>query len=133
MVHSFDRDLFRGMVSVAYLPIALTLLDPGVDLPGIPRVTLHQHIHYRSSYPPIAYDVRENPQTDARFTEVDRPLTQWDLGMRFTCEPPLESMTLTSPYFPWYVEVRATHPSGVTILDLLNSIFTCMSTPVCMY
>ena len=77
----------------------------------------------------MAYDVREPPEGDARFAELPRPTTQYDL-IRYACEPPLESMTLVSPYFPWFVEVQSSNPVGISLRDLLSAIHACMMQPI---
>ncbi len=89
---------------------------------------LHPYLRYIRSSPSIYLDLRENP-ANVRFRDLGRPINSWDLS-RFTCEPPLPTITLVSRYFPWYIEVQSNNPSGVTLYDLLWQISICMSTVV---
>ena len=59
----------------------------------------------------------------------DRPLTNWDL-MRFVCEPPLQFMRFYHTHLPWYVDVEAQNPAGVTLYELFCAIYYCMSTQI---
>ncbi|KAI0779191.1 hypothetical protein BC629DRAFT_1289935 [Irpex lacteus] len=94
----------------------------------IPKVTLHPYLRYSSSQPSMFLDLRDNPHK-VRFRDLGRPTNAWDLT-RFACEPPLQVMTFYASSFPWYIEARASNPSGVTLYDMFMAIWGCMSTPI---
>ena len=73
-------------------------------------------------------DLRDNP-SKVRFRDLGRPTNPWDLT-RFACEPPLSVMTFYASSFPWYIEARASNPSGVTLHDMFMAIWVCMRTPI---
>ncbi|THH23189.1 hypothetical protein EUX98_g7986 [Antrodiella citrinella] len=92
-----------------------------------PKTTLHSWLRY-SSVPLMTLDVRDN--TDGlRFRDLHRPVNEWDLT-RFTCEPPIPSMRLFSDYFPWYIEVETSNPTGITMYDLFRAIWISMQTQI---
>lgn len=76
----------------------------------------------------MVLDLRRN--TDGiRFRELDRPVNEWDLT-RFTSEPPVPSMRLFSDYYPWYIEVESSNPTGITMHDLFRAIWTSTQTSI---
>jgi len=91
------------------------------------KTTLHAWLRY-SSVPLMTLDVRDN--TDGlRFRDLHRPVNEWDLT-RFTCEPPIPGMRLFSDYYPWYIEVETTNPTGITMHDLFHAIWVSMQTQI---
>ncbi|TFK87541.1 hypothetical protein K466DRAFT_490652 [Polyporus arcularius HHB13444] len=93
------------------------------------KVVLHPYIRYNASKPPMYLDLRESP-TSVNFRALrDRALNNWDL-MRFVCEPPLPTMRLYHERLPWYIDVEAQNPSGVTLYELFAAIHYCMWTQI---
>ena len=76
----------------------------------------------------MKFDMRDSPNTLA-FTALKRPLNTWDL-QRFVCEPPLPHMRLFHAHLPWYIDVEAHNPAGVTIFELFMAIYECMQTQI---
>ncbi|KAF7978238.1 hypothetical protein HWV62_1250 [Athelia sp. TMB] len=90
---------------------------------------LHAFIRYSYSDPPIRWDLRL-PPTSVSFRDVDRAVVPSDLWARFACEPPVATMRLVHARLPWYVDVVATNPSGITLYDLLGSIYNMLRIPI---
>jgi len=88
------------------------------------KIELHPYIRYSSAVAEMLYDLRDSPLTIV-FRRLDRDINEWDLT-RFACEPPQCRMTLCSQYFPWYIDVEATNPVGVTLKDLFSAIYVSM-------
>ena len=77
----------------------------------------------------MTLDLRGSPN-DLHFRVLkNQPLTNWDL-MRFVCEPPLLEMRLFHQHLPWYIDVEAQNPAGVTLYDLFYTIYQCMMTQI---
>ena len=76
----------------------------------------------------MKFDMHDSPNTLA-FTALKRPLNTWDL-QRFVCEPPLPHMRLFHAHLPWYIDVEAHNPAGVTIFELFMAIYECMQTQI---
>ncbi|RPD60238.1 hypothetical protein L226DRAFT_471616 [Lentinus tigrinus ALCF2SS1-7] len=93
------------------------------------KVVLHPYIRYNASKPPMHLDLRESPNAIKFRALKDRTLNNWDL-MRFVCEPPLPVMRLYHERLPWYIEVEAQNPSGVTLYELFCAIHYCMWTQI---
>lgn len=95
-----------------------------MSTPG-PKTALHPWLRHTSN-PLMSLDLRINPGF-LRFRELDRNVNGWDLS-RFACEPPVLSMRLFSDFYPWYVEVESSNPTGVTMHDLFGAIWQSMQT-----
>ncbi len=93
------------------------------------KVVLHPYIRYTASKPPMYLDLRKSPNALKFHALKDRPLTNWDL-MRFVCEPPLPYMRLYHAHLPWYIDVEAQNPAGVTLYELFSAIHMCMMTQI---
>lgn len=91
------------------------------------KVTLHPYLRHTSDAQ-MYLDLRKNPST-VLFRALGREVNPWDLT-RFACEPPLPHMRLYSPYYPWYIEVESTNPSGVTLHELFAAIWASMMTSI---
>ena len=74
-------------------------------------------------------DLRESPNTLKFRALKDQQMTSWDM-MRFVCEPPLQHMRLYHAHLPWYIDVEAQNPAGVTLYDLFAAIHMCMMTQI---
>ena len=77
----------------------------------------------------MTLDLRQSPNMLKFRACGERPLTNYDLT-RFVCEPPLPFMRLYHAQLPWYIEVEAQNPSGVTLYDMFCAIHQCMMTPI---
>lgn len=89
---------------------------------------LHELIRHSSSEPPVTWDLRTPPQT-VSFRAVQRDVVSSDL-MRFTCEPPAATMRLVHPRLPWYIDIVASNPTGVTLYDLFYAIWASLRIPI---
>ncbi|VDB85504.1 unnamed protein product [Peniophora sp. CBMAI 1063] len=84
---------------------------------------------------PVHYDMRHPPlptphQTHFSFSSLhNRPPTPYDLA-GFATEPPLPLMRLYHPRLPWYVDVVAQDPVGVTLREVFEGIWEVMSRQV---
>ncbi|KAI0754171.1 hypothetical protein C8Q80DRAFT_1095733 [Daedaleopsis nitida] len=96
---------------------------------GDPKVVLHPYIRYNTSKPPMRLDLRDSPNALKFHALSDRQLTQWDL-MRFVCEPPLQVMRFYHTHLPWYIDVEAQNPAGVTLYELFRAFHLCMMTQI---
>ena len=95
-----------------------------------PKVTLHPYIRYTGlTKSPMMLDLRESPNTLKFRALKDQQMTSWDM-MRFVCEPPLQHMRLYHAHLPWYIDVEAQNPAGVTLYDLFAAIHMCMMTQI---
>lgn len=90
-------------------------------------MALHPYLRHTSD-PPMFLDLRTNPET-VQFRDLGRTINQWDL-LRFVCEPPLPHMRLYSPFYPWYIEVETSNPSGITLHDLFLAIWHSVQHPI---
>ncbi|KAJ8456984.1 hypothetical protein ONZ51_g11800 [Trametes cubensis] len=90
------------------------------------KVTICSYIRYNSSKPPMWLDLRRQPETSLLFRAVNRPLFRQDLE-RFACEPPLPHIRLYHVHYPWYIDVDAANPSGVTLFELFCAIYSSMT------
>ena len=77
----------------------------------------------------MTLDLRLSPNQLKFRALKDRSLTSWDL-MRFVCEPPLPFMRFYHTHLPWYIDVEAQNPAGVTLYDLFYTIYQCMMTQI---
>ncbi|KZP17080.1 hypothetical protein FIBSPDRAFT_35555 [Athelia psychrophila] len=89
---------------------------------------LHEFIRHASSEPPVTWDLRTPPAALA-FRDVRREIMASDL-MRFACEPPVPAMRLLHPRLPWYIDVAASNPTGVTLWDLFAAMWTALRLPI---
>ncbi|KAF8345398.1 hypothetical protein F5887DRAFT_966619 [Amanita rubescens] len=85
---------------------------------------LHSLIDYSTST--IAYDFVHPPSTMPSRRDrissraLDEPATS----------PPMQSMTLHSPYLPWVIQVVASNRSFVSVRDIIDNIYHCLRTKV---
>ena len=116
--------------SRCFVPLS-TAADPNAIVPRAaePKVKLHEFIRYSTYKSPMTLDLRESPNTLKFRACGGRPLTNYDLT-RFVCEPPLPSMRFYHAQLPWYIDVEAQNPSGVTLYDMFCAINQCMMTPI---
>ena len=70
-------------------------------------------------------DLRDSPNSLSFRALKGQRLTSWDL-MRFVCEPPLPFMRLFHVHLPWYIDVEAQNPAGVTLFELFMALHSCM-------
>ena len=98
------------------------------------ELSLHQYLHYSQHqqptepgvYCPLVWDLRETPAGAARHVnKLDRPLSTRRLNEPATY-PPVTSLRITCDIFPEPWVIRATNVAGVTLLDVLNAIYTAL-------
>ncbi|KAK0217048.1 hypothetical protein IW262DRAFT_1395240 [Armillaria fumosa] len=86
------------------------------------RRILHGLLAYDAHAPSIHLDLRTNPFTQpAMFSHLGRAYNQIDL-MQIATNPPAPFMRLYHARYPWYVDVYASNPNGVTIYDILMQL-----------
>jgi len=56
-----------------------------------------------------------------KFHLLGRPFNHYDL-LQYACEPPVPFMRLYHEKLPWYIDIHARNPSGVTIHDLFDQM-----------
>jgi len=79
---------------------------------------------------PIAYDIRHNPaQINIQFLDLERPSNDIDF-FQLATSPPVKELCLYHPRLPWYIDVCASHPNGVTIDDILTQIHENLAKPI---
>ena len=88
-------------------------------------MVLHPYIRYNASKPAMQLDLRDSPNSLSFRALKGQRLTSWDL-MRFVCEPPLPFMRLFHVHLPWYIDVEAQNPAGVTLFELFMALHSCM-------
>lgn len=93
-----------------------------------PRLNLHPFLRLSFGEPPVSYDLRL-PISTLTFREIPRELIASDL-IRFASEPPLPYMRLFHPRLPWYIDVHASNPTGITLADLFQAIWNCLHWPI---
>ncbi|KII85872.1 hypothetical protein PLICRDRAFT_299652 [Plicaturopsis crispa FD-325 SS-3] len=89
------------------------------------RPTLHAHIHYNNSRPPVVFDLRAPPRPEnIYFSFTRRTPTMSDLTTRLACEPPVPFMRLYHERLPWYIDVGTANSAGVTLMDIFWAMHT---------
>lgn len=79
---------------------------------------------------PIEYDLRLDPtQNDIQFLNLPRAANELDM-LQLVTNPPALGLFLSHPRLPWLIVVKATHPNGVTINDVLTQIYENLQTPI---
>jgi hypothetical protein len=81
---------------------------------------LHPFLQYNIFNPPVFLDLRDDPMT-IKFHHLGRPFNQYDL-LQYACEPPADFIRLYHDKLPWYIDICARNPSGVTIHDLFDQL-----------
>ncbi|KAF8960502.1 hypothetical protein BDZ97DRAFT_1833170 [Flammula alnicola] len=127
---------FTGREGIAsYIPQMLPqMLKPKSDViewsdPG--RREIHPLLIYRPTYPPIYYDLREEPFAPevVEFLTLDRPHNDIDFA-QLACQPGFAFLRLFHPRLPWYIDVHQSHPNGVTIFDIFSQMTAQLHTPI---
>ncbi|KAG6877782.1 hypothetical protein C0993_003983 [Termitomyces sp. T159_Od127] len=93
--------------------------------------TLHSLIHYGSSSThPIAYDIRQDPQTiDIQYLNLPRHSNDVDWYQVATV-PPMHELHLYHHKLPWIITIRATQTNGITVGDIFDQIYENLSTRI---
>jgi hypothetical protein len=92
------------------------------------RANIHPFIHFISGKTSLTYDLR-SPINTIAFRAVSHSTLPSDLT-RFACEPPVPYMCLIHVRLPWYIDVQASNPTGVTLADLFGAIWACLRSPI---
>lgn len=107
------------------------------------ELSLHQYLHYSQHEQPtepglycsLVWDLRETPAGAARHVKkLDKPLSTRRLNEPATF-PPVTSLQITCDIFPEPWVIKATNTAGVrgatvTLLDVLNAIYTALHVPL---
>lgn len=89
---------------------------------GPPRA--HALLEYSTS-PSINYDMRTPPSS---VSTSRRTLPSYSLSDP-AINPPLSSLTLTTPYLPWPIHIMSSHRHGyITVKDVLDEIYYTLRT-----
>lgn len=64
-----------------------------------------------------------------RFRNLRRLHNSLDLAQMAT-NPPVDHLRIEHPRFPWYIDIQASHPNGITVWDILIQLFHQMHTPI---
>ncbi|GLB40150.1 hypothetical protein LshimejAT787_0800210 [Lyophyllum shimeji] len=87
-------------------------------------------LYTSASTHPIAYDIRQDPtQINVQFLDLARPSNDIDF-FQLATSPPVNELCLYHPRLPWYINVCASHPNGVTIGDILTQIYESLTKPI---
>ncbi|KAJ4479392.1 hypothetical protein J3R30DRAFT_2755930 [Lentinula aciculospora] len=90
---------------------------------------LHPLISYKfPRHFPLLLDLR-CPHTTTVFHNPERHSNMIDFHQLAT-NPPTHEMQLYHPLLPWYVDIRASTPSGITIGDILNQLCNSLETSI---
>ncbi|KAF8172487.1 hypothetical protein BJ912DRAFT_1034130 [Pholiota molesta] len=129
---------FTGREGLAgYLPQMLpAMLKPKTDVrewTDTERREIHPLLQYRPAAPPISYDLRHasapfDPSLPS-FPTLARPHNDIDLA-QLASSPPAFFLRLVHPLLPWPVDVRAGHPNGITVYDVLRGLTGQLGTPI---
>ncbi|TFK19060.1 hypothetical protein FA15DRAFT_674764 [Coprinopsis marcescibilis] len=96
------------------------------------RRMLHPLLQYQANNPPISHDLRVNPFDTSRydlFVNLARAHNQIDFAQLAT-QPAASMMRLYHPHLPWYIDVKPSHPNGVTVHDVLMYVYRQLMTPI---
>jgi hypothetical protein len=100
-------------------------------------LSLHSFLHYSqyqqptdpSLYCSLVWDLRESPAPSARHvSKLDSPLSS-ELAHPATY-PPVARLTITCNLLPDNWRMEATNPSYVSLLDVLQAIYTSLHIPL---
>ena len=101
-------------------------------------LSLHQYLHYSQYqqpgepglYCPLVWDMRESPAGAARHvTSLETPLSGRQFSQTATY-PPLVLLKITSDILPEPWTIEAANPVYVTLLDVLQAIYTNLHVPL---
>jgi hypothetical protein len=90
------------------------------DLYDTTNRTLHTFLQYDSANPPFIVNLRTDLSA-FKSNYLGRSFNYHDLR-QYACSPPAEFMRLYHFKLPWYIDVHASHPSGVTIAEILDQM-----------
>lgn len=66
---------------------------------------------------------------DNLFLNIGRPYNNIDFAQLATT-PPSPFMRIFHPSLPWYIDIRPTHPNGVTVYDVLAQMYRQLMSPI---
>ncbi|KAF8995021.1 hypothetical protein BDQ17DRAFT_1037882 [Cyathus striatus] len=111
---------------------------------------IHPIIAYTPSHPPIYHDLRFPPFpstpsltsstqplstpsefTNLKFPNIKRKHNSLDLA-QLACTPSASFIRLYHPKLPWYIDIHALHPNGVTVYDVLMQMHAQLKTSISM-
>ncbi|KAF8991767.1 hypothetical protein BDQ17DRAFT_1332711 [Cyathus striatus] len=110
--------------------------------------TIHPLLAYTPSHPPIYHDLRFSPFpstpsltsstqplgspsefTNLEFPNIQRKPNSLDLA-QLACTPSASLLRLYHPKLPWYIDIHASHPNGVTVYDVLMQMQAQLKTKI---
>ncbi|KAF8625528.1 hypothetical protein AX15_005332 [Amanita polypyramis BW_CC] len=104
------------------------------DVPEFTDTTkrsLNALLLYKPGEPAMFWNLRYPPSNqNVVFMGLNnRPYNDIDM-VQLATSPPTDQMRLYHPRLPWYIDVFRTHPNGVTIKDILQTIHAQLSTQI---
>lgn len=106
------------------------MTDSEQDFQDTTRRTLHPLLQYQPSEVPISYNLLTEPSpTSIHFPKLRRQSNEIDL-FQLAVQPSAEFMRLFHPRLPWYIDVYPSHPNGITVANILSTLFAQLHTPI---
>jgi hypothetical protein len=99
----------------------------------VPRLRINPRISYNTRQrTSVAYDLRFDPTSggsNLQFLSLNQELTAINL-FQWATSPPTNRLMLWHPKLPWYLKVRQTNATGITVQDVLFGIFEQLRRPI---
>lgn len=116
--------------SLSVLPSVLKSQSDVQELTDPTKRRLSALLEYHPTQPPVTHDLRLNPLHNmspilhARMSTNDhrKPFDDLDFA-QFATTPPASLLRLVHPRLPWYIDIRQTHPNGITVYDVIHQIY----------
>jgi hypothetical protein len=99
----------------------------------VPRLRINPRISYNTrQQTSVVYDLRFDPTSggsNLQFLSLNPELTAINL-FQWATSPPTNRLMLWHPKLPWYLKVRQTNATGITVQDVLFGIFQQLRRPI---
>jgi hypothetical protein len=92
---------------------------------------MHPLLHHTPNTTPLAFDVRYK-LVDGHtllFHKLGRHFNEVDLA-QLAAYPPAPILRLYHARLPWYIDIHQSHPSGVTVFDVLVQMSLQLQAPI---
>lgn len=92
---------------------------------------MHPLLLHTLDSPPLAFDLRSSlvEGHNILFQTLGRKYNEVDLA-QVAAHPPAPMLRLYHPRFPWYIDIHQSHPTGVTVYDVLVQLSRQMQAPI---
>ncbi|KAK2459280.1 hypothetical protein APHAL10511_008701 [Amanita phalloides] len=92
--------------------------------------TLNALLQYKPGDLAMYWNLRHAPNVGSiEFLRLNRVYNNIDM-VQLATSPPANQMRLYHPRLPWYIDVFSIQPNGITINDILATIYTQLSTQI---